>query len=309
MPLWILLFAQAATADAVERIDLAAAAVSSPRPAVCRGRGRATGPRLWNRARDPGLGRFCLALAQGYAVLAQDPKRALAASERAARAFEDQAAPLVLEGRARVRLGQFALALERFEAARALDPKSLEAPASLHAAALAAAQCGDWARALESYRALVPRAALLDDDWERQQVYIEAAAVAMTQGARVLDEAVGYLTEARRRGSPPGLGDYVLGALALALDRQGRQEEAAGVAAGASGPWRLERAADPEPEPSAGRRVSDEPFLPPGEIHAMVAVLAARHDPELERDAWEAFIEARGDGAFVDHARARLGER
>jgi hypothetical protein len=99
----------------------------------------------------------------------------------------------------------------------------------------------------------------------------------------------------------PELRDVVLGMLALAFDRQGRESEADGVASDANGPWQLEaaRALVAEGKPTT------LPELLPGDLDAIVAELAETRDPDLARERWESFLAGPGRGGpFAARARA-----
>jgi len=133
-------------------------------------------------------------------------------------------------------------------------------------------------------------------------VLVEAASLAMTQGPERLTEAVGYLNEARRLPRLPELDDYLVASLALALDRQGRQSEALGIAAESSGPFELESARG-----SLAKSPGARPVLPDGELDAMIAILAERRDRELSLERWQSFLDspAGKSGPFAAAARAR----
>jgi hypothetical protein len=281
--------------------DLAAAARSGVRPEECGGASRVHASR-WERAKIPGLGRYCDLLARGYASLSTAPDVSARNAEAAEAALPGLPAPLVLRARAEVRRGAVVEAWALFERARALSPKSLDAPATLHDFATCGLGSGHPAEALMAYRALVPRADLLGDRWEELSVFVEAAALATSVSKDSLAESIGYVTEARRRGTLPGMGDAVLAALALALDRAGRSAEAASVAREAAGPsWlEAERAAE------AGGKHSLLPALPPNEIDAMIAIVAEPGDRELALDRWQSYLAspAGKTGQFAAHARA-----
>lgn len=266
--------------------DLSAASAASPRPTECAPEGPVGESRsAWDGARRPRLRAYCDALARGYAELFRAPARAAASAARARELSPGSVAPLVLEARALVGSGREKEAWPVFLRARSLDKASLGEPAALHDFALAALASGEHAEAVAAYRALVPRAALLADPRRRQRVYLEAAMTVLRQEAATLDEALGYLGEARRLRGLPGLSDVVLGATALTLDRQGRSEEARGVAAearGALGVAKLAGARDRE------RVVA----LPEGELSAVAAMLAERAHPELARKLWRVFVES-----------------
>ncbi len=312
----IVLLAQVATSPPrppPRQASLRTAAAASPRPTTCEaGRGATGGERdtLWDRARQPGLAVWCRALARGYARLSRSPTLALAAARDAERAVPGRPGPAVLSGRALLAEGDAAAAYKQFARALALSRRSVEEPAALHDLAMAAELTGHTPEALGAYRALVPRAGLLDDSQRRERVYVEAASLVMSTGESGLNEAIGYLGEARRRGGPPGFVAVVLADLALALDRQGRSEEARGVVAEAGGPWALAELAglDDTTKPAARARRALLPVLPRGELSAMVAILAERDDPELARDQWRACVAANPKGAWADYARAKLAK-
>jgi tetratricopeptide (TPR) repeat protein len=220
------------------RAELMAAADASPRPAMCMDRpvrGQA-GRTLWDRARRPTEATFCDALARGYSQLWRAPERALGEAERAKKVLPKRAEPVVLAGRALMQMNRAKEAWAEFQRAETLSKRSLEEPSALHDVAAAAHASGHKSQALALFRRLVPRASLLSKGTERQRVYLEAALLVMAEGPENLNEATGYLVEARRFRGAPGLADVVTGALALALDRQGQTEEAHGVAAEAGGP-------------------------------------------------------------------------
>ncbi len=303
--------------------DLGAAASASARPPECGSPGpvqsedRTT---VWDRAKTPQLDRYCQALARGYAALRRAPGRALEAADEAERAWAGRTGPHALRGRALMLLGQVQPAWAAFQAARDLQERSLKPPVTLRAYAAAAALTGHRREAVGAYRALVPQAALLPGQGARQQMYVEAATWVMSEGPETLDEAVGYLTEARRQGVPLGYRSYVLGALALALDRQGRVEQAQGVAAEAGGPWSLaqglvpeegddaDRAPSPSPASSSASAWQGAPSLPVGEVHALVAILAERTEPELAAEHWRLYLAALGDApaTWRSHAERKL---
>lgn len=283
------------------RAELMAAAQASPRPGMCLDRavrGR-SGRTLWDRARHPTEATFCDALARGYSQLGRAPERALAEAERAKKVLPTRAEPIVLAGRALMQMNRTKDAWTEFERARALSKRSLEEPSALHDVAAAAHASGHKAEALALFRRLVPRATLLSKGTERQRVYLEAALLVMAEGPENLNEATGYLVEARRFRGAPGLADVVTGALALALDRQGQTEEAHGVAAEAGGPGAAQRWI----QGVAGAGLT----TPNGELHAVAATLAEREDPEKARAEWQAFLDSEsGKGKWGEHAKKRL---
>ena len=213
------------------------------------------------------------------------------------------AAAQALAGRALYRLGRHGEAWHRLESARRLDPASVEQPWALRDRAAVAIHTGHLDVARQIFRKLLPRVGLLGDPVEAVRVRVEAAVIAMLGGAAGSEEAIAYLTSARETVSAPELDEIVVAALVLALDRAGQSERAERLLAETSGPWRLDALIDPrEPEARSVRL----PLMPRGEVHAMIAVLAEPVDRELARLHWDEFLAERGDGAFADHARARL---
>jgi hypothetical protein len=306
-----LIFAQlvATTPAALPGADqLLAAAAASPRPKECSSlahAARARASHVWEQARRPGIGEYCDLLARGYASLGRSPETALEAGARAARIMHGRAAPLVLEARAELALGGTDRAWKLFSSARAADKRSTEAPEALHDFAVTAERTGHVREALAAYRALVARADMLESALCRERVYVEAAALAMQQGASGLNEAVGYLSEARQRSIPPGFEDYVLSALALALDRQGSSDEASGVAAEVETTADLRAALKAPGARSGTAECAGAPVLPPGELHAMIAIVAQRQDADLAREQWSAYL-ASAHGAWTGYAKKKL---
>jgi tetratricopeptide (TPR) repeat protein len=299
----------AAGAEARAGAPLAAAAGASPRPAECSPSApRGGAERVWDRARSPGLASYCSALARGYARLRRTPEAALQAAAAASRILPNQVAPQVLEARALVALGRYPEAWQRFSGVRSRARRELEVPAALHDFAVAASATGHGAEALAAYRALVPRAGLLDEA-RRLRVLVEASVTTMATGPQALDEAIGYLNEARRRSVHPGLEPLVLGALALALDRQGHTQQARGLLSETTLPDQLlpsEGEAD-KPLPAAkGFLRSNVPLVPAAERDALAAILLERLNPEEAGERWKAFLSGPGGrGAWAEHARKK----
>ncbi len=302
----ILLAQQLSTAP----IDLAAVAAASPRPQVCKASQVAhrTGLTLWERARSPEQQRFCAHLARGYAELAGAPATAIEAARQADRAWPERADPLVLEARAEYRLGRFPEAHAHFERAMRLDVSCLSDPAALHARARTAVAVGALAVASSAYRRLAPRVGLMNIGPGRRTALVEAAVLVMNDGPGALDEALGYLGEGRRQPRVAGAEGFLLGALALALDRQGRHQEARGVAAEAGGGWSLvERYPLPAPERQSAIPEAAVPWLPRAEIYAMVAALTEAEQPRLAAEYWRASLTVMDDDdAWREHAEGKL---
>jgi hypothetical protein len=300
----------ATTRTAGAGAPLAAAAAASPRPAECSPIApRGATERVWDRARSPGLAAYCSALARGYARLRRTPEAALEAAAAAAKALPDRAAPQVLGARALLALGREAEAWQRFSGIRSRARRELEVPAALHDFAVAASVSGHAAEALAAYRALVPRAGLLDDT-RRTRVLVEASVITMATGPAALDEAIGYLNEARRQTIHPGFEPLVLGALALALDRQGHAQQARGLLAETTLPEQLlasESDNDKSKRAGGSRPFEHAPQVLAVERDALAAILLERLNPDEARERWKAFLSGPGGrGTWAEHARKKL---
>jgi tetratricopeptide (TPR) repeat protein len=307
--------------------SLSAAAAASGRPPECTSgskRALAKGPSVWELARVPTLQRYCDLMARAHAELPTMPDAARISAMEADKALPGRAAPAVVLARAALAMGTLDEAARAFERARAVDPRSVEDPSTMHDLARVLARTGKRDEALGVYRALVPRVDLLGNTDRRVSVLLEAAHVSMAAegaggvpptvaelakpkaGARPapadaskpphgrLDEAIAYLREARLR-PPTGLAGDVLFSLALALDRAGAREEADATLAEA------ERA-------GAHLRTSKLDYLDTPEDHAALAALAAETaDRPAAQKAWEAYLAGPGGkGPWAAAARARL---
>jgi hypothetical protein len=160
--------------------------------------------------------------------------------------------------------------------------------------------------ALAAYRKLVPMAGLLTTTGATECVYVEAASLVMLGEPRRVDEAVAYLSEARRRNSAPPLRPFILGALALALDRQGRSEEARGVVNEARGrtAWIAASATAADASPFGNIEM---PRVAKTELLAMLAMLSLAEDRAAAVDYWQQLIAAASRAyPWLAHARRRL---
>jgi tetratricopeptide (TPR) repeat protein len=277
----------------------------------------AKGPSIWELARVPTLQRYCDLMARAHAQLPTMPEAARKAAEEADQALPRHAAPAVVMARAALALGAIDEAARAFDRARALEPRSVEDPATMHDLARVLVKTGKRDEALVLYRALVPRVDLLGSSDRRVSVLLEAAHVSMAsegaggapptadelvKGARPkkavhgarLDEAIAYLREARQRPPTQLVGD-VLFSLALALDRAGSREEADATMAAA------ERA-------GARLRTGTLEYLAAAEDRAALDALANESgDRAAAQKAWESYLAGpAGKGAWAVAARARL---
>ncbi len=292
---------------------LSAAAAASGRPPECLAGSRralARGPSIWEVARVPNLQRYCDLMARAHTQLAAQPELARTAAEEADKLFPHRPAPQVVLARASLALGALAEAARAFADARALDPRSVEDPGTLHDLARVLARTGKRDEALTIYRALVPRVDLLGFAERRVAVLLEAAHVSMAaEGAGTgtppaeigkkptrarLDEAVAYLREARQRPPTPLTGDVLL-SLAMVLDRAGDREPSDAALAEAQ---RL----------GAKTRAGALDYLAsPGDELALAALIAEGSDRAAAPKSWEAFLAGPGGkGPWAAAARARI---
>jgi tetratricopeptide (TPR) repeat protein len=257
-------------------------------------------------------------LARGLSRLERSPAESLELAREAMAILPRETLAALLEGRALLRLGRPTEAWQRLAPLVLASAPALDDASSLHDVARAALLSGALDDAQRLYRLLMPRSVVLGSAQIRRTATIEAASLALARGPNDLEEALGYLDEAR--ASPAaGTQDLVLGLLALTLDRAGRREQARAVLRESSGPFALEaqlspadraRVASPEvvvagasQTPTLGVR----PILPDGEIHAVIAMLAEGRDAGLRRAHLAAFLaSAGGKGPWADHARRAL---
>ena len=306
---------------------LSAAAAASGRPPECSSRSKralARGPTVWELAREPTLQRYCDLMARAHAELPTMPDAARLAAAEADQALPGHAAPAVVLGRAFLAMGATAEAARAFERARAVDPRSVEDPSTMHDLARVLVKTGKRDEALAVYRALVPRVDLLGTTDRRVSVLLEAAYLSMaaegaggapptvaelvgqpggprprSTGPRPqLDEAIAYLREARQRPPTPLTGDVLL-SLALVLDRAGSREEAdatLGEAERAGARLRAGASAGPL-----------EYLIVPEDRGALEALAAEGADRPAAQKAWESYLAgAGGKGPWAAAARGRL---
>lgn len=279
-------------------------ALGGGRPAEC---GEAEGARAnaWERAKQPNLRPYCDLIASGSAKLASGAESALVAevpriADEAEELLAGRAAPPVLKGRAYLRLGRPAEALEALALAKRRDARALDDPTALLAWARANARTGRVADAASAYRAALPRLSLLPTH-ERATASLEAGLAAMGLGEAGLDEAVAMLRQARREAHE-GMQIASAAALALALDRGGLRGEARAVLdEGVRGD-----AAKALADARVASALADAGASHEGD--ALVACALEARDPARAKAAWKAYVEGPGgSGPWADHARARAG--
>jgi hypothetical protein len=185
-------------------------------------------------------------------------------------------------------------AAAEFERARAIDPRSVEDPASMREWARALARVSRATEALAVYRTLGPRLSALSSADERARTFLEGAEVAFSVGAIALDDAIAFLGEAKQLAARDL--EWRVGAeLALALDRKGAKDEAAGLVA------ELAR------RRKKGPRATTDPPSP--DEQAATALVLESIDLRQSLEAWNHYLEMVGAGApFSEHARQRMAQ-
>ncbi len=264
------------------------------------GSGGREGTNVWERAKHPELRRYCDLLASGAAKLAANASMArevVGIANEAERTNPGRAAPLVLRGRAQMKLLQYEESYQSFIEAKKRDANAVEDPVALLAFARAASRSGHEQDARDAFRALLPRASALTAS-DRGLVYLEAGLLAMAKGPTGLDDAIVALRQARREAQDYAATLTTL-ALALALDRSGNRDEAKAILD--------ERArADARTIVNDGR--AKEALGPMAiEVDAMVAIGLEPTDAPRAKEAWARYAAAAGNGAWVEHAKGRAG--
>jgi len=297
--------------------SLGAAAAASGRPRECASgskRALSQGPSVWERARVPTLQKYCDMLSRARAQLSSNPELSRAAAAEAEKALPGKAAPKVALARAALALGDLETAAKQFLAAKAIDPRSVEDPQSMHDLARVLRKTGKRDEALTVYRALVPRVDLLSSTERRVSVLLEAAhasmaahaaegdkaeakasdAKALADKASPLDEAIAYLREAKQR-PPTQLTNDVALSLVLALDRAGERDQADAALADAH-------------RSGARVRSSSLDYLSStDEKLALEALVLEGSDRTAAMKSWEAYLATpAGKGPWAVAARARL---
>jgi len=252
---------------------------------------------VWERAKEPELRRYCDLLARGIAHLVSSPalvKDVLTIADEADKLLPGRAAPLVLKGRALLRLGRPADALGALEGAKKRDDRALDDPVALLAWARANARTNHIDEAANAFRAALPRTSALTAP-ERGAASFEAGMIVMAQGGKGVDDAVAMLRQARRDAQDAMQLASVV-ALALALDRSGQREEAKAVLAERVRGEVKSVLADPK----VVEALADAGV--PYEADALSASALEALDPAAAREAWHRYVEA-GKGPWIEHAR------
>ncbi len=267
------------------------------RPAEC-AFGDTGRPNVWERVKQPELGKYCDLLASGASKLAStgsaQARDVLAIAEDADKRLPGRSAPTVLKGRAFAKLAQYTDAYTTFHAALAKDPGACDEPNALFAYARSASRTDHGAEALAAYRALLPRASGLTSS-DRGAAYLEAGLATMASGGVTIDDAIAIFRQARRE-SQDALAVVSWLALALALDRANLHDESRAVLA--------ERSTEVKSSLADGR-VREVLAATPAENDALVALALESTDPVAAQAAWHKYAATVTTGPWAEHARAR----
>ena len=234
-------------------------------------------------------------------MLDESPGAAREAASLAAEVLPGYAAPLVLAARANVRLQEFALALNAFQKARAIDPRSAEEPVALRDLALAQKHSGSIEAAAATYRILIPRLDLLPTTEDKALVLVEYAAISMSKHGDNLELGEAVATLSRARSLPPTRSSpIVLGLLALALDRASSTGEAAEVLDALRRSNSVSLLASLAPS-------SLDFLVDTNEWNAVIALAFEQENKAQAIATWERYIEGKPDEPYLAHARTHLG--
>lgn len=256
----------------------------------------------WERAKEPNLRRYCDLLASGTAKLVGSGASVLVTevpgiADEADKLLPNRASPLVLKGRAYLRMSKPKEALAALEEAKKRDDRALDDPVALLAWARANARTGHLTEAATAFRAALPRTSALTAQ-ERSAAAFEAGMTVMSQKEGI-DDAIAMFRQARK-DAQDSLQVACVAALALALDRSGQAEEGKAVLA--------ERVRnDVKPfltDPKVTEAIGDAGV--PAEQDALIAI--ALEPQESAREYWRKYLDgAGGKGPWAEHARAHAG--
>lgn len=272
-------------------------APSAGRPTEC-SFGDTGRPNVWERVKQPELGKYCDLLASGASKLAAtgnaQARDVIAIADDADKRLPGKTAPTVLKGRAFAKLAQYTDAYAAFHAALAKDPSACDEPNALFAYARSASRTDHGAEALTAYRALLPRASGLTSS-DRGAAYLEAGLATMNAGTATIDDAIAILRQARRE-TQDALAVTSWLALALALDRANLHDESRAVLA--------ERSNEVKSSLADGR-VREVLAATPAEVDALTALALESSDPAAAQATWHKYAAAVATGPWAEHARAR----
>ncbi len=247
-------------------------AAQSPRPAVCLG-----APGLWEISRQALTSRRCRELSRAQAQLLRAPAKARDLATTLLAEAPDFAEARTLRGRASLRLGDSAKALEDLAPLLHADAVGVADPATLLDGGRAALAEKDLPRAARFYRALGSRASLLPERSQQVTAYVEIAATLLATESAPVDDVLAYLREARRRSAGSGLSGLCASLSAVAWLAEGREAEGQGALSELVDVETLERL-----------RGSKVVWLPDGMLDAALAVALERRQPEQAAEHFQA---------------------
>jgi hypothetical protein len=281
--------------------DLAPEAASSSRPRACPAlttpANRAPDPSasahaVWQRARQHGFERYCDELAGAQVSLGTAPDESLKIAQALGLQWPERSEPKLLAARALTRLGRYAEAWPLFVGSAAANELPSAGTLVLHDYAMSASMTGHAALALTAYRALVTRAAALQDPAYEQRLLVEASAAALRLELPAAEEASGYLAAAAEAHASLLLATCVAGLARLSgVLGPGSVSDAPPIDAAAA--WQfLRQVESPVARPTW-------PVLPRHELLGIAALVIEPHAPERAVELWREYL-AGLDGQGLD---------
>lgn len=272
-------------------------------PTECLAAAASASANVWERAKVPALRPYCDLLASGAAKLAASPASGAPVAEIARRAeasLPGQAGPMVLLARAYAIDSRWSECSDALVEARRRSARALDDASALLAWARAQRNLGHVDESLRAYRALLPRTSALTPA-EETAAQLEAGLLLMAMGPSAVVEAATVLRLAVRSSHAARV-ELAAVALALALDRADRGEEARVILAGRARDARWDDGAEGE----LSRELSA--LGARSEVSALRAIALARFDGRKASALWRLRLERSVEGdRWREHARARLG--
>lgn len=219
--------------------------------------GSGKGWTVWDRARKPQLVRYCELLGFALGASVRRPNEAMQAAMLADRTMPGTAVPWVVVAHGAVSAGNYEKAIQAFEKAKSIDPRSVDSAQSQALLGVSLQRTGNLEGALRAYQWAILRLGELPGTNERVFVLLAASSIRMYQldhpsavsaissivssavpdaanqatmqhrelNGAGLQQALGYLTQAR--GQPLSrYSAHVMAMHALALEQAGHSEGA-----------------------------------------------------------------------------------
>ncbi len=327
-------------ASATQGVSFGELGPLTSRPAECSPGVSRASLAFWNVRDLKGDREFCVAMARGYASLRENPKAAVTIATEADRRWPSRDAVRLLLALAQARSGDIDAACRVLLAGGYLE-SGVRVPRNETVwQARCAWRMGATSTAQEAYRRLLATATLPDSRSLLVGSLLESAIVGMQVGGDSLVGAEANAARAVSKRIEPGKMGIDDGILALALSRQGRDDEARRVAMNSVGPWQLLAALEPYiaeaesdellgldrvggGEPRRGDPVSmgersvvpnfvaesdGFPLMAPvSELIAVAAILAHPFDPRQAMRLWHTYTSLGGQSsALREHALRML---